>query len=183
MQEEIDERALIEGCLNEDRESQEQLYRLFADKMFSVCLYYAEDRDEACDFLQDGYLTVFRKLDQYNFSGSLEGWIRRIIVNTALSHLRRKKKFNAIIEEVKYEEEYEQMDEVEMEQIPVKKIISMVNSLPGKCALVLKLYALEGYTHVEIAEIMDITVGTSKSQLNRARTLLKKEIKSKGILG
>ena len=170
---EREERELIELCIEDNRNAQEKLYRLHADKMFSVCLYYAENRDEACDFLQEGFLMVFRKLEKFNFQGSFEGWIRRVIVNTALGHLRKKKRYREIIDEYEVNEASLVDLDVEIDSVPFQKVISLVNELPAKCSIVLKLFAIEGYTHPEIAEIMDISVGTSKSQLNRARTLLK----------
>lgn len=170
---EKEEQELIALCLEDNRQAQEKLYRFFADKMFTVCLYYADDRDEACDFLQEGFLTVFRKLDKYNFEGSFEGWIRRIIVNTALGNIRKKKRYNEVIDEYKLNEDYASNHDVDFESIPFKKVISLVNDLPAKCSIVIKLFAIEGYTHNEISEIMGISVGTSKSQLNRARSLLK----------
>lgn len=167
--------------MNNEREAQELFYRTYCDKMYSVCMYYAESRDEASDFLQDGFIMIFGKLHMFKFQGSLEGWVRRIIVNTALSALRKKKRFNEMfddfenIEEVPVEVE---MDEIE--QIPSAKVIEVVNKLPGKAAVVLKLFAIEGFTHGEIAEIMNISIGTSKSQLNRARTLLKSALRKNG---
>ncbi len=159
------------------REAQEVLYRRFADKMFAVCKYYTDDRDEACDFLQDGFITVFRKLDKYRFDGSLEGWIRKIIVNTALQAIRKKKTFQERYHLIKIEqEELIHLEENESEANP-KDIIQWVNELPKKAGLIMKLYAIEGYTHPEIAEMLDVSVGTSKSQLNRARTLLKAKMK------
>jgi RNA polymerase sigma-70 factor, ECF subfamily len=171
-------RQLIDQCLRDDRTAQEQLYRLHADKMFSVCNYYAVDREEASDFLQDAYIKVFKKLHTYNFNGSLEGWIRKIVVNTALSHIRKKKKFimsSMVVEDLP---EMEEIEDVEIDLVPQVKVLEKVNDLPEKAALVLKLFAIEGYTHHEIAEIMEISVGTSKSQLNRARTLLKLAFKN-----
>jgi RNA polymerase sigma factor (sigma-70 family) len=141
--------------------------------MFGVCKYYADNRDEACDFLQEGFITVFRKLDRYNFEGSLEGWIRRIIVNTALQELRNKKSFQEHYELIKIEQEALQTEESPYSSISPGEIIRLVNDLPKKAALIIKLYAIEGYTHPEIASILDISIGTSKSQLNRARSLLK----------
>lgn len=138
-------------------------------------MYYAESREEAADFLQDGFITVFGKLHMFKFQGSLEGWVRRIIVNTALSALRKKKRFNEMLDEVENLQEVP-VEVEEIEQVPSARVIELVNKLPGKAAVVLKLFALEGFTHGEIAEIMDISIGTSKSQLNRARTLLKKEL-------
>ena len=164
---------LVEQCKENNRTAQEQLYRLYCDKMFSVCMYYAKDRDEAADFLQEGFITVFGKLHLYKFEGSFEGWIRRIIVNTALSALRKKKRFMEVNTPIEDFPEA-QVDAEEVALIPSGKVIEMVSELPAKAGAVLKLYAIEGYSHQEIAEIMDISIGTSKSQLNRARKLLKK---------
>lgn len=144
--------------------------------MFAVCKYYAEDRDEACDFLQEGFITVFRKLDRYKSDGSLEGWIRRIVVNTALQQIRKKKVFKEHYNLIRIEQEELQAPESVDSEISPKDIIRWVNELPKKAGLILKLYAIEGYTHPEIAEIIDVSVGTSKSQLNRARALLKAKI-------
>ena len=138
-------------------------------------MYYAESRAEAADFLQDGFITVFGKLHLFKFQGSLEGWVRRIIVNTALSALRKKKRFNEMLDEVENMQDFS-VETDEIEHVPSAKVIDIVNQLPGKAAIVLKLFAIEGFTHKEIAEIMDISVGTSKSQLNRARALLKIEL-------
>ena len=148
--------------------------------MFAVCKYYTEDRDEACDFLQEGFITVFRKLDRYKADGSLEGWIRRIVVNTALQAIRKKKVYQEHYDLIKIEqEELHSFDQEEYEVNP-KDIIQWVNELPKKAGLIMKLYAIEGYTHTEIAEILDVSVGTSKSQLNRARTLLKAKMNTQG---
>ncbi|XOV67545.1 MAG: RNA polymerase sigma factor [Fluviicola sp.] len=165
--------------MNNVREAQEALYRKFADKMFSVCKYYTDDRDEACDFLQDGFITVFRKLDRYNYDGSLEGWIRKIIVNTALQAIRKKKVYREHFDLIKIEQEDLHSEVDHDHDFNPKEIIQWVNELPQKAGLILKLYAIEGYTHNEIAEILDVSVGTSKSQLNRARTLLKAKMSVK----
>lgn len=171
---ELNEEEILAGCLRGDRYSQEILYRRHADKMFSVCLYYADDRDEACDFLQEGFITVFTKLEQYSGNGSLEGWIRRVIVNTAIGHLRKKKRLFESVDDLQLADE--DVDYFNEEaQVPFKKVVELVNQLPEKASLVLKLFAIEGYSHQEIAEQLGITVGTSKSQLNRARFLLKEE--------
>ncbi len=172
-----EEKEIILNCLKNDRSSQEKLYRAHADKMYNVCLYYADDRHEARDFLQEGFLTVFRKLDQYKFDGSFEGWVRKVIVTTALGQLRKKKRYNEVVEDYRLSEIENDFEIEDLDTIPVKKVITMVNDLPGKCSIVLKLFAIEGYTHPEIAEIMGISIGTSKSQLNRARLLLKKSFK------
>ncbi len=169
-----EERQLIDSCLQHDRHAQERLYRTFANKMFSVCLYYSEDRDEACDFLQEGFIQVFRSLDKFKFDGSLEGWIRKIVVRKALDEIRRKKRYFEVVDDMVHSNTEEIEPDVYDNPISAKEVIRLVNELPKKCALVLKLYAIEGYSHAEISEILEISVGTSKSQLNRARSLLKK---------
>lgn len=180
MMNDIDERELISRCLNNERTAHKELYDLHADKMFSVCMYYANNRDEACDFLQEGYITVFTKLHLFRFEGSLEGWIRRIIVNTALSAIRKNKKTFDLFTTIENIPDYAE-EEIDLDLIPSKKIIKLVNDLPRKASLVIKLFSIEGYTHQEIADKLEITVGTSKSQLNRARTLLKKAILELGL--
>ena len=148
--------------------------------MFGVCKYYAEDRDEACDFLQEGFITVFRKLEQYQANGSLEGWIRKIIVNTSLQAIRKKKVFNNHFDLIKIEQEELHSEEPEGYDVNPNDLIQWVNELPKKASLVMKLYAIEGYTHKEISEILEISIGTSKSQLNRSRALLKAKMNEQG---
>lgn len=174
----ISDEELVRSCIQGKRSFQEILYRRFADEMFKVCKYYADDRDEACDFLQEGFIKVFKKLEQFQ-NGSLEGWIRRIMVNTALQAIRKKKVFEKHYDLIKKNEEQLQNDEeIEYRATP-EEIVRWVNDLPQKSGLIFKLYVLEGYTHPEISEYLDISVGTSKSQLSRARTLLKERFKSK----
>lgn len=165
---------LIEGCVADDRKCQELLYRKYADKMYSVCLIYAEDEDEANDVLHDGFLKVFRSIHTFQFQGSFEGWVRRIIVNTALELCRKKKREKEILDD--YGNFVEPKVDGILDKIAAADIIKLVNLLPAKAALVLKLYSIEGYSHKEIAEMMEISEGTSKSQLNRARFLLKEAI-------
>ncbi len=176
----LPEGELVGACVSNNREAQEALYRKFADSMFSVCKYYTDDRDEACDFLQEGFIMVFRKLDRFKNEGSLEGWIRRIVVTTALQAIRKKKAFQEHYDLIRIEQEVANTEEETIESTQPAEIIKWVNELPKKAGLILKLYAIEGYTHAEISEILDVSVGTSKSQLNRARTLLKAKINQGG---
>lgn len=168
------ERILITRCLNEDRSAQEEFYKTHCDKMYTVCTYYADTRDEAADYLQEGFITVFSKLHTFKFQGSLEGWVRRIIVNTALSALRKKKRLLEVSDEFEQIADFSE-ELIEVPTVSKTKVIELVNNLPLKAGLVLKLYAIEGYSHQEIAEILEINIGTSKSQLSRARKLLKIE--------
>ncbi len=168
------EEFIVKEALKGSRVHQEQLYRLYADDMYNVCLMYTNSEEDACDVLQDAYIKVFRYLKSFKFDSSLKTWIRTIIVNTAINHYHKKKR------EQKYEEPLVegvdvQIDDV-LNQLHAKDIVKLVNQLPDKACMVLKLYAIEGYKHREIAEMMNISEGTSKSQLNRAKALLKKAI-------
>ncbi|PCH87277.1 MAG: RNA polymerase subunit sigma-24 [Flavobacteriales bacterium] len=170
----ITEKDLVEGCIADKRQYQETLYKEYADKMFTVSLTYTDDEDEACDILQEGFIKVFRNLHKFNFEGSFEGWIRKIIVNTALEHYRKRVREEENLSV--YETHIEPQIEGILDTINANELIKLVNELPSKAAMVLKLYAIEGYGHKEIAEQMGVTVGTSKSQLNRARFLLKQSM-------
>lgn len=142
--------------------------------MYNVCLTYTDDEDEACDILQEGFIKVFRNVHSFSSDGSLDGWIRRIIVNTALEFYRKKKRNKEVMEVYEYFIEPE-IDGI-LEKMNTDNLIGLVNRLPVKAQMVLKLYAIEGFSHKEIAEQMAISEGTSKSQLNRARVLLKEAI-------
>jgi RNA polymerase sigma-70 factor (ECF subfamily) len=164
------DRELIEGSLNKDRHLQEMLYRKYADAMYTIACNYSQNDQEAADILQEGFIKVFRKLKDHDEMKSLGGWIKRIVINTALEHYRKNKRHLEVLEEYHNEEFvpeniFENSNEVE--------IIKYVNKLPEKAQLVLKLFTLEGYGHQEIATALDISVGTSKSQLNRAKFLLR----------
>lgn len=142
--------------------------------MFNVSLTYTDDEDEACDILQEGFIKVFGNVNSFKSDGSLEGWVRKIIVNTALEFYRKKKRQKEVLEV--YENFIEPKIDGILEKINMDYLIDLVNQLPLKAQMVLKLYAIEGYSHKEIAEQMEISEGTSKSQLNRARFLLKEAL-------
>jgi RNA polymerase sigma-70 factor (ECF subfamily) len=163
---------LLQGCKNNDRKYQELLYRKYAKKMYGICLSYAADRSMAQDILQDGFIKVFKKIDTFREKGSLEGWIRRIITNTALDYMRQKTRTFDFIDENKEVEE-EQLDNSIMEKINSDGIFRIIQQLPHGARTVFNLYAVEGYSHKEIADKLEITEGTSKSQFKRARSLLK----------
>lgn len=171
----ISERELVEQCLRTGLHWPEVLYKRYADKMYNICLNYS-DNDDARDVLQEGFIRVFRNLKkfQYQFEGGLEGWIRKILVNTALEMYRKKKREKEVMED--YNGGVAKFAEGILEKISESEIVKLVNELPSKAAMVMKLYAIEGYAHKEIANMMGITEGTSKSQLNRARFLLKTEM-------
>ncbi len=163
---------LVQGCKNNDRKYQELLYRKYAKKMYGICLGYAAERSMAQDILQDGFIKVFKKIDTFREQGSLEGWIRRIITNTALDYMRQKTRTFDFIDENKEVEE-EQLDNSILEKINSDGIFRIIQQLPHGARTVFNLYAIEGYSHKEIADKLEITEGTSKSQFKRARSLLK----------
>lgn len=171
-----DEKKLIKGCLAGKPEAQRILYERFADKMYGVCLRYARDREEAQDILQDGFIRVFRKLELYKGTGSLEGWIRRVIVNVALRYCQR----NARMFVVGLENAEEEADvEIIEQQFAYEAMLEMVQSLPDGYRMVFNLYAIEGFSHKEIGEKLGISEGTSKSQLARARKQLQKMVEER----
>ncbi|MCF6365318.1 MAG: sigma-70 family RNA polymerase sigma factor [Bacteroidales bacterium] len=172
--EDISEKELIEYSINDKRQYQEMLYLKYADKMFTVCLTYSDNNDEAADILQDSFIKMFKNLHKFKFKGPFEAWLRRIVINTALEHYRKKKR---IKENLSVYENYidHSVDNI-LEIINAKQLVKLVNDLPKKAAMVLKLYAIEGFKHQEIAKQLNISVGTSKSQLNRARFLLQESL-------
>jgi RNA polymerase sigma-70 factor (ECF subfamily) len=168
-----EERDIIAGCKKQNRQAQEILYRTFADKMYRICLSYSGDRDAAKDILQESFVKVFRKIDTFNEGGPIEGWIRRIVTNTAIDHYRKAEK---IQKTDNYEDAAEKDIESSAEQLSLlhkEVILDFIKKLPEGARNVFNLFAIEGYSHKEIASKLNISEGTSKSQYNRARSLLK----------
>lgn len=166
---------IIQGCLKGDRKSQERLYMLFSKRMFGLCLHYADNYDDASDILQEGFIKVFRKLDQFRGEGAFEGWMRRIMINTALERYRSPLHLYPLTEQTMKKEGMVN-DEV-LERLSAADLIRLVQELPPRYRMVFNLYAIEGYSHKEIAEMMGITTGTSKSNLSRARDILQQKVK------
>ena len=174
----LDYASLIEGCRSGDRLSQKALYDALSRKMFAVCLRYMGDRDAAEDVLQDGFVTLFSKLDSFSRAGSFEGWARKIFVNTALMSLRRKDVLRGT-EEVDAAFGLSEDSPTPVQQIGYRELMKLVSELPPGFRTVFNMYVIEGYSHKEIAEALGITEVTSRSQLQRARTLLQDKIKEK----
>ncbi len=166
---------LIKKCKKKNAVAQEQLYRLYSSKLFSICLKYSNDYSSAEDTLQDAFITIFEKIEQYKNKGSFEGWIKRVTINTALQRYRKQKVFE-IVNEEQIEEEVEV--EIDNQEISLDYLLSIIQQLPDRYRLVFNLYILDGYSHKEIAEMLDISVGTSKSNLARARNILKVKIET-----
>jgi len=178
--------ALIDGCLQSERRSQQRVYELFYGKMMAVCMRYTKNTDQAKDILQDGFIKVFRSMDKFNRAGSFEGWIRRIIVNTAIDHFRRSKNAYLLLGEERSIEDFGDMDEEDTladedqeEGWDVKPadVINAMQKLTPAYRTVFNLYVFEELTHKEIAEMLGINIGTSKSNLAKAKHNLKKLLK------
>ena len=169
------EADLIQDCIRGDRQAHSRLYSKFAPKLFVLCLRYSKNREEAEEVLQEGFLKVFQFLHQYRGEGPLEGWIRKIIVNCALQRLRSNSRLAPVVSIESYDEQFIIHNQVE-NRIGSKELLRMVMSLPPAYKLVFNLYVLDGYKHKEIAEILGISEGTSKSNLSDARFILKKQL-------
>lgn len=170
------EDELIKGCQKGERKFQKMLYHQYAPLMYTICLGIARERAAAQDILQEGFIKVFKKIKHFQGTGSLQGWIRKIITNTAIDYFRKNNTLsNYIISgaEVDNEEVPGQI----LEQINTDTILQKVGELPEGARVIFNLHALEGYTHKEISELLNISEGTSKSQLNRAKNILKKWLK------
>jgi RNA polymerase sigma-70 factor (ECF subfamily) len=154
---------------------QEELYRRFSPRMYAVCLRYAANAEEAEDILQEGFIKIFKKLDSFRSEGSFEGWIRRIFVNTAIEHFRRKKYLQPVTEkeETSIEGKYISI----LDDLAEQDILSLVQQLSPGYRTVFNMYVVEGYTHKEIADALNISEGTSKSQLSRAKVILQEMVK------
>lgn len=164
---------LIHQCAANNPKAQEEIYRLYAGKLFALCLKYSRNKEEAEDNLQDGFITIFKKIKQFNHKGSFEGWMKRIIINTALQKYRKKTHLNLIHEEYVSDEVVVDVDE---EDISLQYLLGLIQDLPNQYRMVFNLYVLDGYSHKEVADQLGISEGTSKSNLSRARNILKKRI-------
>ncbi|MBO3115176.1 RNA polymerase sigma factor [Winogradskyella sp. DF17] len=164
---------LIENCIKRDAKAQSQLYKQYASKLFSLCLKYSRNYTEAEDNLHETFLTVFNKISQYNHKGSFEGWLKRIAINTALQKYRE----HVGVFDIVNEESIEDVNiEINDDELSLDFLLGIIQELPDRYRLVFNLYALDGYSHAEISELIDISVGTSKSNLARARMILKTKI-------
>jgi RNA polymerase sigma-70 factor, ECF subfamily len=173
-------KELVEGCVIGKRKSQEKLFKMFYGKMLSVCMRYTKDQDNAQEILQEGFIKVFDKLETFDFNGSFEGWVRRIMVNTAIDSIRRAKRDPFLAEDETntfVDEGHNPMDENEfLTSISLKAEVAMraIQQLSPAYQAVFNLYVFENQTHKEIGEILGISEGTSKSNFAKAKANLKK---------
>ena len=166
----MSEKELVAGCVRNDRRFQELLYRKYFAKMMAMCLRYTRDREQAMDIVNNGFLRVFKKLDTFQFRGSLEGWVRRLVYHSISDYFKKNAKY---IQHIVLEEKDDSCHEKAYQNLFFEDILKMIDRLPPATKDVFKLYAIEGYTHAEIATNLGISVGTSKWHLSNARAKLK----------
>ncbi len=165
--------TLIASCKKGDRKAQEKLYRTYASILFGICLKYSRNRTEAEDNLHDSFMTIYEKIGQYKSKGSFEGWMKRVTINTVLQKYR-KEEFLSLISE-NHKEAVETLEE--SEELSLQTLLQYIRELPNKYRLTFNLYVLDGYSHKEISEMLGTSLGTSKSNLARARMILQEKIK------
>ncbi|OFZ56692.1 MAG: RNA polymerase subunit sigma-70 [Bacteroidetes bacterium RIFCSPHIGHO2_02_FULL_44_7] len=176
----MDDNALVQKCIEGDPRAQRMLFEKFAPKMLGVCIRYTKDVEQAEDVLQDGFVKIFTKLDHYNGVGSLDGWVRRIMVNTALDQIRKNLKHqdDVALDQVEYKLE---KDGHILEGLMEEDLLKLISEMPIGYKTVFNMFAIEGYSHKEIADEMGISENTSKSQYSRARAFLKAKLEELGI--
>ncbi len=175
------EEAILKGCLNNEPAAQQELYQRYSPKMLSVCYRFAKNREDAEDMLQEGFIRVFSQIHQFRAQGAFEGWVRRIIVHTCINILKKNKKFNESVDII-HATNIQVREESVPSIIQAKQIVECIRMLPIGYRTVLNLFALEGYSHKEIADMLDIEESTSRSQYTRAKAMLQEILFRKKIM-
>jgi len=163
---------LIKQCAKNDRRAQKEIYQLFSGKLFSICLKYSKNKQEAQDNFQDGFVLIFEKIGQFKFKGSFEGWLKRVMINTILLKYRKRTVLNIVTEEIPDEV----IVDIDDDEISLDFLLNLIQGLPDRYRMVFNLYVLDGHSHKEISKMLQIAEGTSKSNLARARGILKQKI-------
>lgn len=173
----LTQEELIKGCIRREAAAQKAVFDLYAGRMLGVCQRYARNTMDAEDMLQDAFIKVFEKIKQFKNEGSFEGWIRRIVVNTALKKYTVSRYSREMFDkDIEAFEEYYQADALAFTSLSEKEILALIHALPDGYRIIFNLYVMEGYRHEEIAEMLQINSGTSRSQLAKARAMLQKQI-------
>ncbi|MGI8893350.1 MAG: RNA polymerase sigma factor [Bacteroidia bacterium] len=174
----MSENEIIKGCVSGDRSAQNMLYDLFSGKMFALCLRYSKTREEAEDTFHEGFMKVYENIKKYRHAGSFEGWIRKIMVNTAIQKFRKQSQLRMVVslEDYHMNGNGAPVSDDILQKIEANELMEMIQKLPPYCRIVFNLFVFDGLKHKEIAEELRITEGTSKSHLSDARAILKKAI-------
>ena len=175
----LDQKEIIKGCIDNDRRSQEVLYKHFFPAMMNMCRRYSSDPDTLLSIINDGFLKVFQNINKFEDRGSLEGWIRKIVFRSLSDHFKKENKYLKLMI---FEERDSQMKSNALDELYFEDILELVGQLPTATQKVFRLYAIEGYTHPEVSDLLNISVGTSKWHLSEARKQLKSLIKKNSLL-
>jgi len=175
------EEAILRGCLNSDAAGQRELYNRYSAKMLAVCYRFAHNREDAEDMLQEGFIKVFLQIHTFENRGAFEGWIRRIVVHTCINILKKNKKFNESVDIIHATGIYIREDSVPA-IVQAKQVVECIRMLPIGYRTVLNLYAIEGYSHREISDLLNIEESTSRSQYTRAKAMLEDILVKKKIM-
>ncbi len=167
---------IVEACIRGDRAAQKQFYELFSGKLFAVAIRYMKNRDNAQDVLQDSFIKIYKNLQNFRNDCPLEAWLKRIVINTALKALQKQPEWQVELEDHTPAEHGHHLPNQGLENLKYDALLAMINELPEGCRMVFNLFAIEGFKHHEISEVLGITEGTSKSQFSRARQLLMEKI-------
>lgn len=174
---------IIQGCLRQERASQEALFKFFYSKMLTVCLRYTSDRDTAQELLQDGFIKIFDKLERYEDAGSFEGWVRRIMVNTCIDHYRKSKKDPVLCDDDSFFRDVDntlsEFGDEDLMEMNSQLVMKAISELSPAYRTVFNMFVIENYSHKEIADALGISEGTSKSNLAKAKANLQKALKDK----
>ena len=173
----MDEQMIIDACMRGESWARKRVYEIYAPTMMSLCMRYVGDRETAQDLLQDGFVKVFTKIDMYSSKGAFAGWIHRIFVTTSLEYLRKADALRSAVDIASYDEQFEDVDVSVLDKLSTDDLMQCVEKLPAGYRAVFNMYAIEGYSHSEIAEALGISVATSKTQFLRARSTLQKSVK------
>ncbi|MFA7615386.1 MAG: sigma-70 family RNA polymerase sigma factor [Weeksellaceae bacterium] len=165
-------KILIKECQRNKRDAQEEVYKRFSDKLFSVCLRYTKNYEDAQDIFQDGFILIFKKIGQYEFKGSFEGWMRRIMVNLCIEKFRNTNYLYVVNEEITADEEVADELIEDENEFSYEELLGFVRQLPARYGQIFNMYVIDGYSHKQISDLLNISVGTSKSNLSRAREKL-----------
>src|SRR6187399_955323 len=176
------EEAILQGCLKNDSIAQRELYNKYSSKMLAVCYRFAHNREDAEDMLQEGFIKVFSQMHTFQNQGAFEGWVRRIIVHTCINNLKKNKKFNESVD-INNATSVLVREESVPSIVQAKQVVECIRLLPLGYRTVLNLYAVEGYSHREIAKMLDIEESTSRSQYTRAKAMLEEILVKKRIIG
>ncbi len=175
------EEAMIQGCISKDSAAQQEMYSRFSPKMLSVCYRYAKSREDAEDMLQEGFIKVFLQIKQFQHKGALEGWIRKIVVHTCINNLKKNRKFSDSVDII-HANSIPLREDAIPSILQAKQVVECIRMLPLGYRTVLNLFAIEGYSHKEIGQMLEIEESTSRSQYTRAKSMLEDILVRKKIM-